>query len=138
MPTPRFSFARSPFPKGRDYVGARCTGRLRQSVPTGRHVPNADILGMDIWQYLYLLNDENRKRENEAVVRSTAELFPDAQISLTQEADPEGGDDEYSAVSVTTRGEINDLAARHREWHCRLRLIAPQTATSYRLVIDVQ
>jgi hypothetical protein len=77
-------------------------------------------------------------RNHQAILQCTTEVFPGAKIDVEEAADPEIEGDEYLVVLVTTRGEARDIAARHREWHRRVRAVAPQTAGSYRLLLDVQ
>jgi len=77
-------------------------------------------------------------RNHAAILQATAELFPAAQVTVEVESDPEGGDEEFFAVCVATPGEVNDLVARHGKWHSRKREIAPETASFYRLLLDIQ
>jgi hypothetical protein len=77
-------------------------------------------------------------RNHAAILQATAELFPAGQVTVTVESDPESGDEEFFAINVATPGDVNDLVARHSQWHSRKREVAPETASSYRLLLDIQ
>jgi hypothetical protein len=76
-------------------------------------------------------------RDHEIILKMTAELFPHASISLSQESDPEIEDDDYFAILVETPGTVDEVVGLHREWHNRIGSVAPETASFYRLLLDI-
>jgi hypothetical protein len=76
--------------------------------------------------------------DHEEILRVTRDVFPASNISVCEEVDPESDSDKYFVVSVVTRGEIDDLATRHRQWHHSARVVASSRANNYRLLIDVE
>ncbi len=76
-------------------------------------------------------------RNHNAILELTAELFPKAKITVSEESDPEIEDDEYFVITVETPGSVGELVKCHREWHCRIVKVAQETAIAYRLSLDI-
>lgn len=77
-------------------------------------------------------------RSHRAILKMTEEVFPGGTIEVEEAVDPEIAGDPYLVVMVATPGEIEEIVAKHSEWHRQLRKVAPQTASSYRLSLDVR
>lgn len=76
--------------------------------------------------------------EHRHLLALTAELFPDATIEVEEAVDPEIPGDPYLVINVATSGEVNAAVEKNRQWHRRLRIAAPATASSYRLSLDLR
>jgi hypothetical protein len=146
----------SPFQSESDHGVMRRFALVRDA---GQPVPETNRVtqGMDLGQFfqkqlqIAQLEDElsrllqRRKyasptrtlNNHRAILEATQQLFPKASISVTEESDPEIEDDEYFSVLVQTPGTVDEVVALHREWHNRIRHVAPETASFYCLLLDI-
>jgi hypothetical protein len=77
-------------------------------------------------------------RNHRAILGMTAEIFPGSTVEVEGAVDPEIEGDPYLVLNVATAGEIPALVEKNSQWHRQLRVVAPETASSYRLSLDVR
>jgi len=75
-------------------------------------------------------------RNHEAILKMTEEVFPGVAIRIDEVPDPEIENFEHLAVVVVIRGDVEQLLAGNREWHQRLRGVAPEAARHYVLSLS--
>lgn len=106
------------------------TAATQSAVVNGIELPTVTLNGDLVPPAVALQNYE-------AILKLTTNIFSTDQITVTHELDPEIVGKEYRVVSVKTRGEIPELLAKDSEWHHRIWDVAPETASSYCLSLDL-
>ncbi|HEY2412639.1 MAG TPA: hypothetical protein VGI40_10375 [Pirellulaceae bacterium] len=134
-----------------------CAARRKRAAVAEAHPALVETSGMELAHFLQQqlrisqLEDELSRvneyrrfasptrtlQNHKAILEMTAEVFPNANVSVLEESDPEIENDEHFAVSVRTPGTVDEVVALHGEWHRRLRQVAPETASFYCLLLDI-